>query len=149
MNRRHHVDPMQSSRSSAIRVLGLVLALMLGGTVLAACGSPGSNSNLSLDVGAFQQRAEAEDTVVLDVRTPEEFATGHLPAAVNIDIQATDFADRLAALDKEATYAVYCRSGNRSGVAVDRMLDTGFTDVKHLDGGIVAWQSEGGQVVTS
>ena len=68
--------------------------------------------------------------MLLDVRTPEEFATGHLAGAQLMNFEAADFDARLATLDKNATYAVYCRSGNRSGQALERMEAAGFT---HLE----------------
>lgn len=120
-----------------------VLALAFGVT---ACGAETGNG-AAIGVDDFATRV-AEADVVLDVRTPAEFAAGHLSDAVNIDVESGDFAQRIAELDKEATYAVYCRSGSRSGVAVDAMVEAGFTDVQHLAGGIVAWQGAGQPVVT-
>ena len=64
---------------------------------------------------------------VIDVRTPEEFASGHLDGALNIDIQGSTFASEIGALDKSANYVIYCRSGNRAGQAVTYMQDNGFT----------------------
>jgi rhodanese-related sulfurtransferase len=64
---------------------------------------------------------------VIDVRTPDEFASGHLDGALNIDIQGTAFATEIGALDKSANYVIYCRSGNRAGQAVTYMQDNGFT----------------------
>ena len=68
--------------------------------------------------------------VIIDVRTPEEFASGHLEGAVNINLQAPDFEEQINALDKNGSYAVYCRSGNRSAEAVSLMENVGFTDVE-------------------
>lgn len=96
----------------------------------------------------FAAAAVLEDTTLVDVRTAEEFAAGHLPGAVNIDLQADDFAREVAELDPEATYAVYCRTDNRSGQAVEVMLEQGFTGVYHLDGGIETWIEAGRDVVT-
>lgn len=96
--------------------------------------------------------AENPDTespvVVLDVRTPEEYAEGHLEGAVLIDAQAPDFADRLAELPRDGRYVIYCRSGNRSAQARAIMEELGFTDVADVDGGIVAWSAAGLPVVT-
>ncbi|MFM1926528.1 MAG: hypothetical protein RLZ06_104 [Actinomycetota bacterium] len=64
---------------------------------------------------------------VIDVRTPDEFASGHLDGALNIDIQGSAFASEIGALDKSANYVIYCRSGNRAGQAVTYMQDNGFT----------------------
>ena len=83
-------------------------------------------------------------TIVLDVRTPAEYASGHLPQAQNIDIEGSDFAARIAALDKTATYAVYCRSGNRASAAMEQMAAAALTHVYHLAGGIGPWQRTAG-----
>jgi len=80
-----------------------------------------------------------EGLVILDVRTPEEFNSGYLQGATMIDFYASDFTDRLAELDRDVPYLVYCRSGNRSGQTINIMKDLGFTNVTDIDGGITAW----------
>lgn len=70
---------------------------------------------------------------VIDVRTPEEFADGHLQGAVNVDLAAPDFAERIADLDRSTSYVVYCASGNRAGTAIEMMHDQGFNDL--MNGG--------------
>lgn len=102
----------------------------------------------TLDAPAFAAAMVLPGTVVLDVRTPEEFAAGHLTGAVNLNVESADFDAQLGALKKSVPYAVYCRSGNRSGVALAKMADAGFTAAYHLGGGIGAWQSAGYPVVT-
>lgn len=92
----------------------------------------------------FSNAMDKPGTIVLDVRTPAEFASGHLPKAQNIDLKGADFATRIAALDKNATYAVYCQSGKRSNAAMEQMAAADFKRVYDLEGGIVAWQSMGG-----
>lgn len=69
---------------------------------------------------------------IIDVRTPAEFADGRVEGAVNIDVQSADFEASLANLDKNAEYIVYCRSGNRSAIAVQIMADAGITKVVDL-----------------
>lgn len=96
----------------------------------------------------FSAALSEPGTIVLDVRTPAEFASGHLPQAKNIDIEGPDFATQIAALDKSAKYAVYCRTGNRSGTALEQMDAAGFTHAFDLADGIVAWQGMGGPIVT-
>lgn len=81
--------------------------------------------------------------VVLDVRTIEEFQTGHLDGATMLDAYRTDFGERLAALDKDVPYLLYCRSGNRSSQTRAMMEDLGFTDVADVDGGVLAWAAAG------
>lgn len=141
------------------RVLGSLLALVLGLGLLAACGTgsappadaPGATGDaaaaaaevVSLDPEAFRARIEEPGVVVLDVRTPEEFAEGKLAGAVNLDASAPDFDEQVTALETGAPYAVYCRTGSRSAAAVQRMQEAGFVDVVHLAGGILAWQEAG------
>jgi rhodanese-related sulfurtransferase len=93
-------------RSLSLGVAALTLALGLGG----CAGSPAS-----VELGA--------DIVIVDVRTPAEYATGHLDGAVNIDFQSPSFDDVVAGLDSDADYVVYCQSGNRSAQAVSVMED--------------------------
>nr|NLI49767.1 rhodanese-like domain-containing protein [Propionibacterium sp.] len=100
-----------------------------------------------LNVREFADLVAQPGVVVLDVRTPAEFATGHLQGARNIDLQGPDFDAQIAALPKDATYAVYCRSGNRSATALSKMNAAGITRAAHLTGGIGAWQSAGNPIV--
>lgn len=89
--------------------------------------------------GAAIQANPPDDLVILDVRTPEEFAEGHLDGAVMIDFYREDFAAELAELDPNVPYLLYCRSGNRSGQTAAMMKDLGFADVADIDGGILSW----------
>ena len=86
---------------------------------------------------------QAGEVVVLDVRTPEEFAAGHLAGAINVDFKRDDFASRLSELDRGRTYLVYCRSGNRSTRALPILDELGFGRVVNLDGGVLAWEKAG------
>lgn len=79
------------------------------------------------------------DAIVLDVRTPAEVQQQVLDGALNIDFMQPDFAKQVAGLDKNKTYLVYCRSGNRSGQACQLMGRLGFTDVYNLSGGLINW----------
>lgn len=72
------------------------------------------------------------DTILIDVRTPAEYDAGHLDGATLLDLNGGDFAAALPTLDPEAEYAVYCKSGNRSGQAVAMMEDAGFENVIDL-----------------
>ncbi len=113
----------------------------------ASSSSPATGAHLS--ASDFSTAMKTPGTIVLDVRTPAEFASGHLPQAQNIDVEGSDFATRIAALDKSATYALYCHSGNRSGAAIQQMTAADFTHVYDLAGGIGAWQSMGGPMTMS
>lgn len=76
----------------------------------------------------------ADGAIVIDVRTPEEFASGHLADARNIDVQNGSFEADVDDLDRGATYVLYCRSGARAGAAGQIMLEMGFTDVVNAGG---------------
>ena len=77
---------------------------------------------------------------LVDVRTPEEFAEGHIQHAVNINFHDEDFSSQIAELNKKRPVYVYCRSGKRSGKAAKEMVALGFTQVVNLKGGLLAWQ---------
>ena len=126
-----------------MRKLVLLLVAVLA---LVSCSS--STTATSLAPAEFADLAAQPGVVTLDVRTPAEFAAGHLPNAVNVDVESPDFTARIGELDPQASYAVYCRSGNRSQVAMEQMGAAGFTTMQDLDGGIVAWQAQGLPVTT-
>lgn len=110
--------------------------------VLAGCGSTSTTEPQPQEAVAGDQPAvvAVEDLVIIDVRTPAEFSEQHLDGALNIDLQSGDFVDRISELDRNGTYAVYCRSGNRSAEAVAAMKTLGFVNVG--DYGSVAEASE-------
>ena len=83
------------------------------------------------------------DFIILDVRTTSEFQAGHIEGAVNIDVNLPLFIEELEQLDRDATYLVYCRSGNRSRTALTIMEDLGFTRIYHLTSGITEWAGAG------
>jgi rhodanese-related sulfurtransferase len=101
-----------------------------------------------VDVATATSLAADPSVIVVDVRTPAEFAEGHISRAIVADIQDPGFGAQIAQLDRSATYLVYCHSGNRSGQATAFMAELGFTNVKDLDGGISAWSAAGAPVVT-
>lgn len=94
-------------------------------------------------VDARKLLAENKDVRVLDVRTPAEYAQGHIAGAVNVDFKAADFADQLAKLDKNTSYIVHCRSGRRSSNSLPILKEQGFTTVYHLNKGFNAWKDAG------
>ncbi len=80
---------------------------------------------------------------ILDVRTAKEFADGHVAGAVNIDVNQTDFAQKIDQLDRSKTYIVYCRSGRRSRKAVGIMAAKGFKNLYNVSDGFVGWNKNG------
>jgi rhodanese-related sulfurtransferase len=118
-----------------------VFALIASVLLLAGCSS--STGAIDLGVSEFSTKVAEAGVITLDVRTPIEFAEGHIEGARLIDFQSGNFENKIAALDKNATYAVYCRSGNRSGQAVKVMQDAGFTNVFNMNGGVIEWANAG------
>ena len=94
--------------------------------------------NVSVD--EFDKLRTNSTSVILDVRTPNEYALGHIPGAVNIDWYGKDFTEKVAALDKSHTYLVHCASGNRSAKACQKMSQLNFIALYNLEGGFKAWE---------
>ena len=84
---------------------------------------------------------------VLDVRTAEEFAEGHIAGATNINFMAKDFAAQTGQLDRNKTYLLHCASGGRSKRCLPQLKQLGFKEIIHLDGGMAAWEEAGNPVV--
>ena len=99
----------------------------------------GDEAFKNLDVTAFKAKMNEENTIVLDVRTPEETAQGVIEGAIELDVKAPDFAEKVAQLDKDKSYLVYCRSGRRSVTACNIMAEEGFSDLYNLLGGYLEW----------
>ena len=129
------------------RLLALI-AILLGTTALLAGCSSDSASVENVSADQFLTASAEPGTVVVDVRTPAEFAAGHVDGAVNIDVESGNFASEIAALPKDTKYAVYCRSGRRSTLATDQMAEAGFTSLVNLEGGVADLQAAGAPIVT-
>jgi len=97
----------------------------------------------NIDVAQFEKFRADKRNVVLDVRTQKEFEAGHIPGAVNIDVNAPDFPERVAKLEKNKTYLVHCGAGVRSAKACDKMSHLAFPKLYNLEGGFRAWESAG------
>ncbi len=84
-----------------------------------------------------------DDLAIIDIRTPKEYAAGHIEGAVLVDFIAPDFEEKLAKFDKDAPYIMHCRSGARSNRAMVVMENMGFTNVIHMYDGMIGWQENG------
>lgn len=126
------------------KAIVLISSLLL----LVGC-STSTTGATSMDVLEFSKKITESGVVILDVRTPGEFAEGYIEGAQLIDFQSGNFENEIASLDKDVTYAVYCRSGNRSGQAVRLMHDAGFHTVYNLEGGVIDWANQGMPLVNS
>ncbi len=105
---------------------------MLAFGALLAVGAAGCSSTSDSSVANGQVDALFADAIIIDVRTPEEFAAGHLDGALLYNVQDPSVETNLAALAATATFVVYCRSGNRSAQAIERMKAVGFTTLTDL-----------------
>ena len=101
-----------------------------------------------VDVATLRKEIQQQNTVQLvDVRTPQEWGTGHIEGASHIDWFDDDFKERVAKLDKTRPVRLYCAAGGRSEEARELLREMGFKDVKDLDGGMSAWKKAGAPVV--
>lgn len=93
----------------------------------------------SLEVDAFGAEIQKPGVQLVDVRTPAEYDSAHIPGAINIDVMADDFEQNIKVLSKKHTVAVYCRSGRRSKTAAEILAKAGYR-VMELNGGILSWR---------
>jgi rhodanese-related sulfurtransferase len=132
-------------------VLVLALAVSAGCTGTQTSVANTSKTYIDLSVEEFKQMVDdpgrAGDTVIIDVRTVSEFERERLRDSINLDVNAGVFRDRVARLDREKTYLVYCQSGTRSARAAQTMNELGFTKVYNMRGGIAKWKDAGYPVV--
>ena len=127
----------------------LTFVLFIGVFTVFGCQQAGSSDTIpaAADVETCQQYIE-DGAGLVDVRTPEEWNAGHLKGATHINLYDPDFEQRFAALDTSKIYVVYCRSGNRSGQAIEKMKPHGFSKLINMQGGIKAWTAKEFPVVT-
>ncbi len=125
-------------KNSHFFLAGVLVLAGLCGTVCAQAQEPAAGK--TVEAKKFQRLMKKKNAVLLDVRTPEEYKEGHIPGSEQIDVlQETVFRNRIASLDKNKTYLVYCRSGKRSKTAMTIMGETGFKKLYDLEGGYTAW----------
>ena len=124
-------------------ILVLLATLTLFSGLTGGCIASDTAIAPSLAYALIQENESNPDFVILDVRTPEEYATEHIAESVLLDFYADDFEDELDKLDKSKTYLLYCRSGNRSSKSMPIMEDLGFIKIYDMGGGINQWKAEG------
>ena len=140
----------RSSWNSWAIVLALIFAQ-------AAMGGPGTNEPAPkpatkaalvrrVNVDEFEKLWQDKKNIVLDVRTKKEFENGHIPGAMNLDVNGPDFDQKVAALEKDKVYLVHCAAGVRSARACDKMSRMGFLHLVDLAPGFRGWEKGGKQV---
>lgn len=135
----------------------MIFAALLSLVILFSCKGeegPGSSNSgsgrtlLNISVEEAKKMLEQQsDHILLDVRTPGEFNDGHIEGALNIDYYERSFKTELAKLDKDKSYIVYCRSGNRSAKTLSIMRSMGFKTAYNVLGGINVWKAKGYKLV--
>lgn len=112
--------------------------------LLLSCQLSSSQQIEKLDSKEFNEKITAtKNAIVIDVRTPSEFESGHIENAVNIDWRSNDFETEIKkVINKEEPIFIYCRSGNRSNQAAHKMLEWGFKKIYELEGGTINWKSD-------
>ncbi len=133
-------------------IMKSLLVLFLSLVLLASmnsCKNAEASEKPSLEVVSVQQMIDvlkAEDVQLIDVRTPEEFTSGHIKGAENVTYDA-NFSKKLANLDKTKPVAVYCHKGGRSAKSAVLLKGAGFQKIYDLDGGLSSWVQDNRQVV--
>ena len=141
-------DTIGSMKSTIVCLTVALCTALPGPAQQARTGNKPEHHNISATaarklVSRFTR--EKKSVVILDVRTPEEYAQAHIPGAKLMDFLADDFKTTLGKLDRTKIYLLHCRSGSRSAAAFRTMKQLGFKSVYHLDGGIMAWKKAGGK----
>lgn len=144
---------------SYLVVLVAVIILILSSAVAGGCATAvgeskqATKAQLIKDISPkeandlIQKNKTNPNFIIIDVRTPQEFADGHIENAINLDFRSTSFEAEINKLDRNKTYLIYCRSGNRSRGALDMMVKLNFREVYHLLPGIIGWQDDGLPVI--
>lgn len=117
------------------------IVFLLFMALLASCKGQTTSGPITLSSSAFAEKLKEKGTTqLIDVRTPEEYATDHLENAQNINLFDADFNGKIAKLDKSKPVFVYCKVGGRSAQAANRLTALGFTEIYNLEGGIMRWE---------
>ena len=116
-----------------------------------SCGQKEKNSDVQNStikmISAQELNKKTDKVTIIDVRTPGEYESGHLPNAMNINYSSSGFKEQLNALNKDQEIYVYCKVGGRSARAAKTLEELGFTKIYDLKGGIKSWQKEGFKIV--
>lgn len=120
------------------------LSLVLLSFLFLSCQGQSSKAIQTIDVKTYAEKLKTtENPQLLDVRTPEEFSTGHIENAENVNLNGNNFVTEANTYDKSKPIFVYCKVGGRSAQAADKLAQLGFKEIYNLDGGIMKWDAEG------
>lgn len=129
-----------------LKMAVISMALLTGGATVTACAADAGATETgatysTLDAAALDALIQSDKVVLVDVRTAEEFADGHLASAIHMPLDQFDPTTLPKVEGKETI--LYCRSDNRSGKAAKAYVETTGRSIRHLDGGILAWEAAG------
>lgn len=132
------------------KTIWLVVSLLLLVTTHSlATGASVENINAGTAAALIEKNQSNPDFIILDIRTPKEFSAGHIAGARRIDFYANSFAQEFRSLDRNKTYLVYCRSGNRSGQLMQAVEKMDFKSVYNMKSGLVDWVGQGYKLTPS
>jgi len=130
-----------------LTVFGIILAIGFGGLFLFSPGAQSDGQFTAVSPKEASALVEMQkgnsDFIILDIRTPGEYQSGHIKKAIMIDFYSKTYAQEVDRLDKTKTYLVHCRSGNRSTRSMALFKKLQFQKIYHLSSGINGWKSEG------
>ncbi|MEK6195127.1 MAG: rhodanese-like domain-containing protein [Deltaproteobacteria bacterium] len=128
--------------------LFLCLLLLVSSNSMAT-GASVENISARTSAALIEKNQSNPDFIILDIRTPGEFSAGHIDGARMIDFYAKSFAQEFRSLDRNKTYLVYCRSGNRSGQLMQAVNKMDFKKVYNMKSGLVDWVGQGFKLIPS
>jgi len=145
----------KTQKSVVLALLSMLvgLSVLLGGCAAITGEAPQVETQIIKDITVQDAHALIQGNrgnpgfVIIDVRTQEEYASGHIADSVNLDYNSETFRDEVGELERSRKYLVYCRTGRRSAGAVNVMKELGFREVYNMTGGIVQWEADGLPVV--
>jgi phage shock protein E len=129
------------------KIVGVVV--LVGTLMMSSCASNSSSNRLNNDKieeittsleNVNEINFKNKKNVLLDVRTPEEFAEGHVPGAINIDVKNENFSDKISKLDANKNYYIYCRTGVRAKLATEKMQEKGLNNVVSFKDGMYTYK---------
>ncbi len=150
----HSINMYRSMKKLMIGILGMSLVVACNFNPQESEGGMNETQTSTLiilediPVADATEMIRSGEVVLVDVRSTDEFSSGHIDGALNIDVNSPGFEEKVDQLDKSKKYVVYCHSGRRSARSAEIMVDHGFVAVYNILGGISEWKSQGYEITT-
>ncbi len=134
------VTDLFNHKKMKLQIIGFALVIFS----ITYCNGQTSKNIKLMDAVSFSKKIQAtSDAQILDVRTPEEYAAGHLIQAQNVNWLSADFISNTLKYDKSKPVFIYCKSGRRSHLAAEKLSELGFETIVEMEGGIIDWDAKG------